>query len=186
MFGHILALALLACAAPAWAQSGTVTSDASGYAYFSLSIPSGPGHFSLTFKFSEPGTGMLTIHSEQHYNFYFIDTGQYFGGDDVPTYAATEFTAPVTSGRVYWKILPPYSIPDGNVREDGFYEGIEAMFDFQFSPDTSIAYAVSIAQVPEPGGWAFLICGAGVAGVVLRGRRRYEERSAAPLVPLHH
>lgn len=174
MIHRIVAILLLLFALPASAQTGTITTDGDGAFYLALPIPAGPGHYRLDFSFSQPGTGLIEIHSEQSYNFYDVDTGEYYGGDDVPTYLPFAFPAPVTSGSAAWTILPPYTAFYSNIREEGFYRGVDALFSFTFAPDTAIDYAVSITAVPEPAQWALLLLGFGGLGVAIRWRPRLQ------------
>ncbi|MET0307664.1 MAG: hypothetical protein ABW023_03060 [Sphingomonas sp.] len=180
MIYSIVAALLLLLAVPASAQTGAVTTDADGAFYLALPIPADPGRYRLDFSFSQPGTGLLEIHSEQSYNFYDVDTGDYYGGDDVPTYRPFEFPTPVTSGWAAWTILPPYTAYYGNIREAGSYRGVDALFSFRFATGATIDYAVTVTAVPETAIWVLLVLGLGGAGAAMRRRTA----SQAPLSSL--
>lgn len=172
MTKKIIALLLLLFATPSFAQSYSGTTD--GLTPLIIPIPAGPGSYQLSFAFSAPQSFDLTIFSETHYDFYDADTGEYQGGDDAFIYDNHQFYAPVTAGIVQWTIAPPYTYTSGNLITTGYYEGIDATFNFYTVPTFAalpeFTYSVSITAVPEPAQWALLIGGFAFGGAALRRR----------------
>lgn len=171
MIRRLAALLLFFVSIPAFAQSGTVTLGG-GWATFSLPIPAGPGNYRLDFTFDTPVAADVTINSQQYFNFYFVDSGQYIGGDEVPYSDTSYFYTPTTQGSVLWSILPPYTSVSGDIREEGYYKGLGVIFNLYAPDDVTVAYTVNITAVPEPAQWALLIGGFGAAGALLRRRAR--------------
>jgi len=75
----------------------------------------------------------------------------------------------------------PYTVYNSFGRTDYYFNGVTAYFDFWDDPALTIHYSVTVtavpgvasfAAVPEPGEWALLIAGCGLAGSALRRRRR--------------
>ncbi|WP_313538141.1 PEPxxWA-CTERM sorting domain-containing protein [Sphingomonas sp.] len=169
MARKLLALLLLLVATPAFAASyiGTVPSDG----HLSFPIPFGPGKYQLRFAFGTPVPFDVTIHTEEHYNFFWVDTGDYIGGDDNFYLDTHAYHVPTTTGTVQWTIDPAYSYTFNDIYVTGYYNGVDADFDFYADPGATVAYRIDISAVPEPAHWVLLIGGFGLAGAVLRRRR---------------
>ena len=169
MVRTLFALLSLLFATPALATSYVGTIAGADYLY--IPIPFGPGSYQLSFAFSEPVPFDVTIHTEEHYTTYDPYTGDYGGNDEY--YGYTYFYGSQTrSGSVQWTIAPAYSYDFGGMIFHGFFNGTYADFNFTGDPDRTITYYLGITAVPEPGQWALLIAGFGLAGTALRRRGR--------------
>ena len=175
----LLALLLLLFATPAFAAKYTGTTSGLGMLY--TPIPTGPGHYQLSFQLDQAPPFQLTIFHQMHFNEYFPD-GTYLGGDDADAYDDHDYySSPTHEGTVQWEIEQPYTVYNSFGRTDYYFNGVTAYFDFWDDPALTIHYTVTVtavpgiasfAAVPEPGEWALLIAGIGLGGAAVRRRRR--------------
>lgn len=167
-----LALAGLFVATPASAV--TVLLEPNDFTYDSSLVQGtylDTGVYLARFAFDRPVVaGALSFIYSQSYDFYGIDDGEYYGGNDTFTYWDHSFDGGVFT--TIFKIERPYRSVHhwggvGDIEEfRRFY--LEATFgDFIFASTEPVQLDYSferLSAVPEPSSWAMLITGFGLAG----------------------
>lgn len=175
----LCALAAAAClaASPAGAVtfSGTAVFDEFGEALVEGPLVSTPGTYRYEFTLSSPAFAQIELIDVLSYDFYGVDDGIHYGGNDAPTYLTTDFlSSPVTQGGTFYTLRPPYEDLDFPMLEKGFYHLDGALLHLYLPQDQtahSVDYTFSVALVPEPAAWTLMIAGFGFAGAALRRRR---------------
>lgn len=176
---HVLALAGLFIATPASAV--TVLLEPADFSYDSYIVHGtylDTGVYLARFAFDRPVVaGTLSFMYSQSYDFYGLDDGEYYGGNDTFTYWDHSFGGQLFTN--IFKIDRPYRRVHhwggiGDVEEFRRYY-LEATFgDFTFASTEPVRLEYSferLSAVPEPSSWAMLITGFGLAGWHLRRRR---------------
>lgn len=136
------------------------------------------GVYLARFAFDRPVmAGNLSFIYSNSYDFYSLDDGEYYGGNDTFTYWDHPF-----SGQLFTAILKierPYRYVEhwggvGDIEEIGRYY-LEATFgDFTFASAEPVRLEYGferLGAVPEPSAWAMFITGFGLIGWRLRQRR---------------
>lgn len=151
--------------------------------------PIGPGYYSeagkwlVTVTFDEPASGSLTAWYDI-VGHYYSDAAftQYAGGWAIPSHFLGEqalFTK-ATSAKVRFEIPPEYKGLEYADQQWGPWEWIIYGRDIELVATNDAGHAVtgiwSITAVPEPGTWAIMIVGFGLAGSALRSRRLPSQR----------
>ena len=177
--GAALLMALAGAPANAVTITGEAVFDAFGEAIISGPIFSDPGTYRYSFTLDRAAPAEIYIFAQESYDWYGVDDGIHYGGDDVPIEPIYSFLTPATEGEALFTLSPPY---------ENFYPGDPAIHEFGFFfmtdaqlrlygalGDDPIHYAFSaelLTPVPEAQSWALMIVGFGLVGAGLR-RRRY-------------
>lgn len=192
IFRHFLAFAALLSASPAFAA--TIILHPAGVdrqADFRLDEYLSDGLYLARFNFSgrtEPGS-LLTFITQLSYDFYGVEDGVHYGGNDHPIYwdhyfAGTRYSTLVRIERPY-RLLDYWGGDVGYIEERG-YHYLEAMmgeFYFRSNEPVRMDYSVErISAVPEPSNWAMMIAGFAVAGWMRRRKKGERRHVAFPLI----
>lgn len=131
-----------------------------------------PGIYLVGFEVSRPGGLTFTLTTLETYDFFDPVTHAPMGGNDVESSDTPYFPPPIVSYSRYFKVGRPYAFFDGTYDVVGSYKGRLSLAGF-FDGDTPVdwtVYADRVGDVPEPGAWALMILGFGLAGAGLRRR----------------
>lgn len=177
----LFALAGLAIATPASAATILLHPEGTDHrAAINIDMFLGEGVYAARFFFDQPaGPGsLLTFIHNVDYDFYGVDDGIHYGGDDVPTFRDYSFTGATFSTLL--RVERPYRQlwhwggEIGDVEERGVYH-IDAAFGecaFLSPGPVRLDYGFErVGEVPEPSSWAMLITGFLAVGSALRVRR---------------
>ena len=178
-----LAAAAFATVASAQTLSGTFDPAQSG-PHLTLTLPfsGGSGVYQVSMYLSRPGSGLLELGYTSAFDWFGVDTGLFYGGDDHPVVVDTWFDPPthhLVSGisvpENYTVIFPGagFGVPEQIKEYDTFYNA-HAWLDVGFEGVTPVDYTLSVTRVgdvPEPAVWTLMIAGFGLCGALLRKRR---------------
>lgn len=142
--------------------------------YETINGPVGAGKYALDVVFSAPVEGSYSVEGEYRYN-VFDRFGDYVYGNEEWVFQgygdfgpATKLTVGFISGgsgvRNIGELVEHYSYNQWVLLA---YEG-----------ERAVSYAYSFRAVPEPGTWAMMIIGFGIAGGSIRRRRTYPNTPA--------
>lgn len=159
--------------------TGEAVFDVSGEAIITGPIFSDPGTYRYSFTLDRAAPAEIFLFAQETYNWYGVDDGIYYGGDDVPIEPIYSFLTPGTEGEGLFTLQPPYEhfYPgDPAIHELGFYFMTDAQLRlygaFGDDPIRYVFSAAPLSPVPEAQNWALMIAGFGLVGAGLR-RRRY-------------
>jgi hypothetical protein len=185
MRSTIIGLAVLAstvaCAASAQTVSGTFDPSQSGpYLDIYLPFSGGSGVYQVSMDLSRPGSGFLELGYTTAFDWFGLQSGQWYGGDDHPVAFQTWFDPPthhlvesISVPENYTVIYPPGWFPEPVIEYNTFYNQ-HAWLDVGFEGVTPVDYtltATRVGDVPEPAAWTLLIAGFGLCGALLRRQR---------------
>ena len=175
----LLALASLAIATPASAVTILMTPDEPYHdAYIARATYLDTGVYLARFAFDRPVVaGHLTFIHGRTYDFWGVEDGEHYGGNDIPLFRDAEFDGQLFTSII--RIERPYLRHHhwgriGAIQEYGYYYLEATLGDFVFANAEPVRLDYSferLSAVPEPASWAMLITGFGAVGWAMRRRR---------------
>ena len=192
--------ALLSGLAGGASHAVTITGDAVfdtfGEAIISGPVFSDPGTYRYSFTLDRAAPAEIYIFAQETYNWYGVDDGIYYGGNDVPIEPIYSFLTPGTEGEALFTLDPPYEAfypGDPAIHEIGFYfmnDGQLRLYGaFGDDPIGYVFSAELLTAVPEAHNWALMILGFGLVGAALRRRHynfpannRYQQHELAAIL----
>lgn len=174
-----IGMAFAATPSDAVTIAGDAVFDSFGEAIITGPIFSDPGTYRYSFTLDRAAPAEIYLFAQESYDWYGVDDGIHYGGDDVPIEPIFSFLTPGTEGEALFPLKPPYEhfYPgDPAIHELGYFFMKDAQLRLYGAfGDDPIGYMLAaelVSPVPEAQNWAMMIMGFGLTGAGLR-RWRY-------------